>query len=370
MTRLLAIIEATTITGPARNLLEFARHSEPEGIETVVATFVRGAPDNLFLRTARAQGTRIETVEESGPFDSAVPARLHALLDRVRPDVLQTHAVKSHFLARRAGLHKRVPWVAFHHGYTWPTLKARLYNQFDRWSLRAPQRILTVSLPFRDELAAMGICPARIEVIHNAIEPDWTSHDATLRASLGIPEGRNIVLIVGRLSREKDHLSLLAAIAQLPRELNPHLVILGEGPERPRIEAAIAALNMSDRTTLAGQRDSAKPFYGIAAVAVLSSLTEGSPNALLEAMSAGVPSVATRVGGVPEIVDDGQSALLVAPSNIPQMRDAIARILSDPPFAASLVANARQRIAQHHRPQVRAARLAALYHQLAGENLA
>ena len=80
--RLLALIEATTITGPARNLLEFARCSAAAGIETTVATFVRGEADNLFTRTTRAQGTRLETVPESGAWDSAVPERLRALAHR------------------------------------------------------------------------------------------------------------------------------------------------------------------------------------------------------------------------------------------------------------------------------------------------
>src|SRR5205823_11585403 len=115
--------------------------------------------------------------------------------------------------------------------------------------------------------------------------------------------------IVGRLSREKDHIALLEAVdllrARLGPAVAPHLVIVGEGPERSRIEDKIRRLNLGSTVTLTGQRDSAEPYYGIADVAVLSSRSEGSPNALLEAMAAGVPAVATRVGGVPEIVTHG-----------------------------------------------------------------
>jgi glycosyltransferase involved in cell wall biosynthesis len=370
MTRLLAIIEATTITGPARNLLEFARYSHSEDVETVVATFVRSQSENLFTRTASHQGTRVEVIPESGPWDPSVLQRLNGLVDRVQPDVIQTHAVKSHFLIRRSGIPNRKPWIAFHHGYTWPDLKARLYNKLDRWSLRAPQRILTVSQPFRDELIAIGIAPDRIEVIHNAIASDWAQPNpgaaTALRAEFGIPPDRSIILIVGRFSREKDHLTLLDAIHQLPSDTSPHLLLVGDGPERPRIEAKIRALDMSNRVTLAGQRDSAQPFYGLASIAVLSSLSEGSPNALLEAMSAGVPTVATNVGGVPEIAEAGQSALLVRPSNIPEMRDAIHRLLTDAALARRLAARSRQLIAERHTPQARVTRLAGIYHRAAG----
>ena len=369
MIRLLALIEAATITGPARNLLEFARNSGNEGVETIIATFVRGAGENLFTRTAAAQGTRIETIPEKGAFDASVQAGMREVVDRVRPDVVQTHAVKSHFLMRRSGVPLERPWVAFHHGYTWPTLKARLYNKLDRWSLRAPRQILTVSQPFRQELIAIGVAPERIEVIHNAIRPDWGKVDpgvaAALRKEFGIAEDRRVILIVGRLSREKDHLTLLEAVHKLPESLSAHLVLVGDGPERPRIEAKIQELHLADKVTLAGQRDSAQPFYGIASVAVLSSLSEGSPNALLEAMSAGVPSVATRVGGVPEIAEDGESALLVQPSNVSEMEEALRRVLSDKALADRLVQRSHFLIAARHTPEARVARLAAVYRGLA-----
>ena len=119
-----------------------------------------------------------------------------------------------------------------------------------------------------------------------------------------------MILIVGRLSREKDHLSLLRALSQLAVVRGgegaaiAHLLIVGEGPERARIEAAIRHLGLSEMVTLTGQVPSAEPYYGIADLAVLSSLSEGSPNALLEAMAARVPVVATAVGGIPEIVCD------------------------------------------------------------------
>lgn len=368
--RLLAIIEATTITGPARNLLEFARHSQALGVETVIATFVRGESDNLFIRTARAQGTPVELIPESSAFDVSVPRRITALALRLQPNVIQTHAVKSHFLLQRSGLHRRTPWVAFHHGYTWPTFKARLYNQLDRWSLPAAQWVLTVSQPFRDELVSRGVDPGKVQVIHNAIEAGWGRSDplaaSVLRTSLGIAEDRNIILIVGRLSREKDHLTLMEAVHQLKSEHRAHLLLVGEGPERPRIEERIRTLNMASQVTIAGQQDSARPFYGLAAVAVLSSLTEGSPNALLEAMAAGVPAVATRVGGVPEIATDAESALLVPPFDIPRMRDALAQLISNSGFAAMLAARSMRLIAERHTPAARARLLAALYYRLSG----
>ena len=374
---LLAVIEATSITGPAKNLLEFARLGKDSGVDTSIVTFARGETDNLFIRTAREAGIAVEVIPETGPFDRGAMRALAATADRLHPDIIQTHAVKSHFLARLAGLPRRAPWVAFHHGYTWPTRRAQVYNQLDRWSLRAAQQVLTVSLPFRDELVSHGVRRQRIEIIHNAIRPDWgargdAASDATLgtaalRDSLGIPADRKVVLIVGRLSKEKDHLTLIRALSRVQSRIGAHFLVRGEGPNRSAIEQEIARLGLAGQVTLTGHQPSAEPYYRIADLAVLSSLSEGSPNALLEAMAAGVPAVATAVGGIPEIVQDGESALLVQPSDLEGMSAAMTRLLSDEPgLGLRLAARGRALIRERHTPQGRVGKLIGIYRTVAG----
>jgi glycosyltransferase involved in cell wall biosynthesis len=187
-----------------------------------------------------------------------------------------------------------------------------------------------------------------------------------LRAKLGIGPGKKVVLIVGRLSSEKDHGTLLEAMRRL-RGIAPeaHLVIAGDGPERPKIEQAIRALGLAGLVTLAGQVPSAEPYYGIADVCVLSSLSEGSPNALLEAMAAGVPVAATAVGGVPEMAAHGESALLVAPGDCEAMTNAIATLLTDEALARRLAERARSVVLERHAPEARTRRLIEIYRRLA-----
>ncbi|MGA2715703.1 MAG: glycosyltransferase family 4 protein [Bryobacteraceae bacterium] len=373
--RLLAIIEAYSITGPAKNLLEFARRATEQNVFTTIATFTRGPSHNQFTQAvleaaSRYEGIALETIPERGPFDPGTLLSLRALAVRARPDVIQTHAVKSHFLARSAGLPRQAPWVAFHHGYTWPSLKARAYNQLDRWSLRSAKKVLTVSLPFRDQLAAFGVPPERIEIIHNAIPAAWGAgareleEAARLRASAGIAPDRKVVLIVGRLSHEKDHLTLLEAVNRLRATVMPHLVIVGEGPEKSRIEERMRQLGLDNYVTFTGHQNSAEPWYGIADVAVLSSLSEGSPNALLEAMATNVPIVATAVGGVPEIVTHDESALLIDPGDPESMSAAIARLLTEPGLAERLKKRSRQLILERHEPEARTRKLVSIYRSL------
>lgn len=373
--RLLAIIEASSVTGPATNLLEFARRATAENVFTTIATFTRGESENQFIQAVRQaagshQGIALETIPERGPFDPEILRALRTLVERVRPDIIQTHAVKSHFLVRSAGLHRRAPWIAFHHGYTWPTLKARAYNQLDRWSLRSATKVLTVSQPFRDQLAAIGVRPERIEIIHNAIPAGWgvrargSDESARLRTRLRIPDSAKIILIVGRLSREKDHLTLLEAVDRLRATLTPHLVIVGDGPEKRRIEERVHRLGLDENVTFTGHQPSAEPWYGIADVAVLSSLSEGSPNALLEAMATYVPIVATAVGGVPEIVTNEESALLIVPGDPVAMSAALSRLLIDPALAARLTKRSRELILERHDPEARMRKLVSIYRSL------
>lgn len=374
--RLLAIIEATSITGPAKNLLEFARLAKVEAVETILATFVRGEGSNLFIETAHRNSIPVFTIPERSPYDRAALGALAGLVSSVKPDVIQTHAVKSHFLARLAGLPLLAPWVAFHHGYTWPAWRSRIYNEFDRWSLRGAVKVLTVSYPFQRELERKGVRAERIEIIHNAIRPDWGAHasrpDAAgaLRAQLRIGADRKVLLIVGRLSREKDHLTLLDAVNRLRNRLSPYLLIVGDGPERPRIERKIRALGLEEFVYLTGQQQSAEPYYGIADAVILSSLSEGSPNALLEAMAAGVPVVATAVGGIPEIVTHGEGALLVKPGDAGSMADSIARVLENRAIAESITAQARQLIRERYGPERRMRRLVEIYRELVQREVA
>lgn len=363
--RLLAIIEAYSVTGPAKNLIEFATLARELDVDTTVATFIRGEQSNAFIETVKASGIAVHALRERGLGDAAVIKDLAGLVSREHPHVIQTHAVKSHFLARLAGLPRRTPWIAFHHGYTWPALRARAYNQLDRWSLRAAAKVLTVSLPFRDELVAKGVTRERIEIVHNAIRPDWGARNGDeprdFRAALGIPPERNVILIVGRLSREKDHVTLLRAVDRLRPKLNPHVLVVGEGPERGRIEQEIRELGLAGHVTLTGQQRSAEPYYRVANLAVLSSLSEGSPNALLEAMAAGVPVVATNVGGIPEIVRHEESALLVPPGDIDGMAAAMVKLLKDNSLAGNLIERGRTLVLEKHAPMARAQRLAEIY---------
>ena len=386
--RVLAIVEGTRVSGPAKNLLEFCRVSRSLDAQPVIATsiavFVRadkgardpGAGSSQLIEAANASGVEVHRILERFPFDPHVAQELSSLVRRLNPDIIQTHHVKSHFLVRLTGLGRHYRWIAFHHGYTNEGIRMRLYDQLDRWSLQAPSQIVTVCEPFKRRLISYGVPPSRIAVLHNSVsvdrlnecQTDTPASTVAQTVSNGRLGNERVVLAVGRLSAEKAFADLIVAIDLLRRsrrDLHIRLLILGDGPERYRIEQLVRDLDLRDRVILLGHIPDVRPYYKQADLLAISSVTEGSPNVLLEAMANGVPVVATSVGGIPELVADRDTALLVEPRNPQAMASAIDLLFSDPDLAETLAGNALKTIKRRRSPQNRARFLVELYDRIA-----
>jgi glycosyltransferase involved in cell wall biosynthesis len=264
-------------------------------------------------------------------------------------------------------LGQKYPWVAFNHGYTTTDRKMLLYNRLDRWSLRKADRVVSVCDAFKQKLVKMGVPRERIHVQHNSIRPEAAVNVEEMRAlqrRLGMKEGERMILAVGRLSKEKAQIVLLRAFKNLSEthgEINARLVIVGDGPEREPLEAAVASLGLSDRVSFTGQVNNVQVYFVAADVLVNPSHSEGSPYVLLEAMAAGLPIVATAVGGVPEMIENNESALLVPASDPQAMADAIARILNDKKLAGQLAENASELVSSRLSPETNVRSLAEIY---------
>lgn len=277
----------------------------------------------------------MEVIHEKCAFDFSVLRKMRTLLSEIHPDIVQTHNVKSHLLARLIGVPRQYPWVAFHHGYTRTDLKDVLYNQLNRWSLRKAQRVVTVCQAFAADLEKVGIGRKRVLVQHNMIRafvPASAEQVAALRNKYAIPPTALVGVCIGRLSQEKGHIDLIRALAQLHQCSLPadyRIIVVGDGPERTRLQEEARKFGVSASVIFAGYDADTVPYYTLADFAVLPSHSEGSPNALLEAMAAGLPSVCTRVGGVPEIVSNGVTALMANAANPVALAEVMHRLLSD-----------------------------------------
>lgn len=346
------MIEATSMSGSAKAVLEFAKEAlraQPGAprIELSILTFCRGNMENSLTSAIRSMPIPLDIVTERGRFDFGIIPQLRAAVAKRGSDVIWSNSVKSHFLVRWAGLSQSRHWVAFHHGYTTTDMRARAYHHLDRWSLPAADQVLTTSSTFVKELERSHVNSSRIHVQQMPIRPFEPVPQVCifeLRRQLGLDKQTRVLLSVGRLSQEKGHINLVRAfpkIRALAGSVPLRLVLVGEGPERNRIEHLSRSLGLTDSVTLVGQQDDVNPYYAIADVFALPSHSEGSPNALLEAISAGVPVVATAVGGIPEIVSNGREALLVRNNDEDGLASAIVRLLNDRSLRDRLVPVAR-----------------------------
>jgi glycosyltransferase involved in cell wall biosynthesis len=381
--KILSLVEATRVNAVAKGVLEFFRTARElaltdpgfPSIEGSAVTFDRrrdysDAPSD-FVEAAGEQGMDVELIPERRRFDLSVIPSLRRVVESRQPNLLVTHSVKSHFVLWRSHLWEEYPWVASHHGYTATDLKMRVYNRLDRWSLPHADRLVTVCRAFAVQLAdAAGVPLDHISVQHNAIrrpQPVSNSDAEALKKRLGIAGNQSIVLSVGRLSREKAHTDLLAAFKHLTEstpEIPVKLVIVGDGPERAKLEAAVESSGCKERVIFTGEVNDVRSFYAIADVFALPSHSEGSPNVLLEAMAANLPIVATAVGGVPEMVEDNDSALLVLRNDPRSMAASITRLLTDRELAQRLTAKAATLVDTRHTPENYVRTLVEIYREV------
>jgi glycosyltransferase involved in cell wall biosynthesis len=246
-------------------------------------------------------------------------------------------------VADRSGL----PVVWTEHGPLPPTfISTRVPVALYRRVSRVPRRILCVAHFVAHSLEENGVRPDRLAVCHNGIEPfPSTALRTSARRTLGIESDSLVVGTTGRVMWKKGLHFLLDAISSLQQRI-PRLrvVIIGDGPARTELASQARGLGIDGRVTFTGHLQEVRPLLPALDVFALPSLSEGLPFSVLEAMDAGLPVVAARVGGVPELVADGETGLLVPPADTGALTSALLSLLEDPARRVHMGEAARRRI--------------------------
>jgi glycosyltransferase involved in cell wall biosynthesis len=263
-------------------------------------------------------------------------------------DVVHTRNAEAFFYgvlgAKLAGV-RRV--VHSEHGRVLPDTPRRMAAQ--RFLLRFVDAAFAVSAQLRRDLVThLGISNGRFEVIYNGVDVARGVHAdrASARRSLGATGDELVVGAVGRLVPVKNYGLLVRAFARVAASTRRpvRLVLLGEGPERAALQAAAAASGIAARTALLGHRDDVADLLAGLDVFVLPSVSEGLSNTLLEAMAAGVPVVASDVGGNREIVEDGRTGLLFASGEEAGLVERLTALVEDPAIRERLASAGRERV--------------------------
>jgi glycosyltransferase involved in cell wall biosynthesis len=351
-------------SGPApeaRRRLVYVVHSlDPGGTERLVTNMALAFRDQYDVRVIcldlpgrwadllRRQSIPVHCVYRQARFDPAVPLRIARLARRWHADILHAHQYTPWFYAALSRLVHAPPRLLFEeHGRFHPEVENTRRVWINRLLLRRlTHASVAVSADIRERLVRYeGLRREDISVIYNGTAPATamtTEARAALRATLGASPGDVLVGTVGRFDPIKNLPMLVRAFSDAARTApRLKLVLIGDGPERGSTERAVSDAGIRDRVHFTGFRDDARVLTQALDLFVLTSWSEGTSMALLEAMSAGVPGAVTTVGGNPEIVREGITGWLVASDDSKGMAGVMNAVAANPNLAAQRGTSAR-----------------------------
>jgi glycosyltransferase involved in cell wall biosynthesis len=363
-TKILRVIARLNMGGPALHVAYLTAGLRERGYDTtlVAGSLARGEDSMAFVADARdVQIVRIDQLgREISPLrDLVATVRLAWLIRRERPDILHTHTAKAGTVGRVAALlaGRRRPRIVVHtfhghvlRGYFGP-VRSWFFLLLERWLASRTTALIAVSPQVRDDLVALGVAPPeRFVVIRLGIElgervaPEQDGR-AESRRYLGIEPDRFAVGWIGRMTAVKRTDDVLVAFKRLRDEgIDAVLCMVGDGPDRPDLERRAHELGIVRDTLFLGYQEDVAPFYAAFDALVLPSSNEGTPVSAIEALAAGRPVVATRVGGVPDVVQEGDDGFLVEPGATDDLADRLAQLARDPELRERMGRAGRERV--------------------------
>jgi glycosyltransferase involved in cell wall biosynthesis len=279
--------------------------------------------------------------------DILAVAELRRIFRSLHPDLISLHSAKAGLVGRFAAIGLKIPVLFTAHGWAFTEGvspgRARLFRMLERLAAPLAARIITVSDYDRSLALCAGIAPPeRVQTILNAMP------DVTARAEPGHNFGAVRLTMVARLDDPKDHRALLAALSSI-RDKEWLLDLVGDGPFEPQLRAMVQTSGLEGRVRFLGLRTDVDQILSESHIFVLTSNWEGLPRSILEAMRAGLPVVASSVGGVPEIVTEDETGYLIARGDVATLSERLAYLIDSPEERARLGRNARMRFEERYR---------------------
>jgi glycosyltransferase involved in cell wall biosynthesis len=356
--------------GPDKTILNSPRFLEPMGYRNLCA-YMHPPGDSGFdvlRRRAEDWNAPLVSIPDRGPWDWRVVSRLLAVCRQEKIAIWHGHDYKSNAL----GLMLRRFWpmrlVTTVHGWVKHTRRTPLYYGIDRLSLRRYEVVISVSDDLYQNCLELGLNADRCRLIENGIDTRQfvrTRTQEEAKRLLGIPRDRLLVGAIGRLSTEKGFDQLIEVVDRLlAAGVDLELRIAGEGDQHAPLEDLIRRLHRQDRIHLIGFRNDTIPLFEAMDIFALSSLREGLPNVVLEAMAMGVPVVSTRVAGVPRLIEHEKNGLLVDVGDTNQLGSIIARLLADAALRGRLGEAGRRTVEARYSFEQRMNRIRKIYDDL------
>ena len=361
--RILRVIARLNMGGPAIHVSNLAQGLETRGYHTtlVAGSLARGEDSMSFV--AERLGVSVVSVpdiqrEVSLLHDARSVVRLAELIRSERPHILHTHTAKAGAIARAASLlagdaRPRLVLHTFHghvlKGY-FDATRTALFRQVERTLARASDVLVAVSPEVRNELVELGVAPREKFVVIRLGIPleerlDDPTADEDYRRLYGIPSGAFVVGWVGRMTGVKDTGAVLEIVnATRERGVDAVLCMVGDGPDRERLEQMAHELGIARACYFVGYQEDVAGYYRLFDAFVLPSVNEGTPVSAIESLASRTPVVANRVGGVPDVVRDGIDGFLVEPGDIEGAAEKLEVLARNPELRARLGEAGRERV--------------------------
>lgn len=333
--------------GPERQLHFHAKYSLHTDIEVTVSSFLEHSQVPEFITKISQDGINTTTFDVTSAYDKKAVSLLKDYIQSNNIEILCTHDYRTHFYGWFASKNLPTKWIAFSRGMTKENFKIKVFTFFEKFVIAKADHLIAVSHSQKQKLMTQNINPDKITTIHNAIDINLvdTITPLSLKKKFFFPEDSFVIISGGRFSTEKGQLYFVkSAETALTKNDKLRFVLFGDGPDLEKVKEYINSNRLGEFIRCPGFETELLRYLKDADMLVNPSLSEGLPNIVLEAMASEVPVVATRVGGLPEIIVHDKNGYLVESQNISELTEAIIALASNIHTRDRFKINARQTI--------------------------
>lgn len=357
------------VGGPEKQILEHLSRLDRKRFTPLLCTFGKeGYPDELY-EAGKEKGIGSFQLSGKSSFDLQQIKRLRELMQQNTVKLLITHGYKANIIGCIATHKVQVPVIAYSHGWTGENKKVIFFEMLDRQCMKLIHCIIAVSEGHRKQIVDAGVSEDKIIVVHNAVSVPTQEKRNIIRERYSLPDNARIVISVGRLSPEKNFSGFIQAAKQvLPKYEEVIFLVIGEGVERRKLEEQILLSGLQGRFLLPGFSPDIPFLLPDAEIFVSSSDTEGLPVAVLEAAGAGLPVIATDVGGTAEAVHGNHNGILVQEGDMVALGHAIEHLIKTPEEAKTMGIKGAALIKERFNFEAQTAKLEALYRDVLSKN--
>lgn len=366
--KVLIMIATDAIGGPGKGVFQLLEHAPAEAFEYILCNFeLKTRPTGQFVDEAQRKKLNLTLLKQRRTIDLHLIIQARRVIREHDMNLIQTHGYKASAIGLFLKLFCRRPWIGFAHGFLEEDRKLRFYNRIERFALRRADLIVAVSNSMKALLTRHGVPAHRIRVIHNAIDPNEAVPDTSsedIKQRHGLTSNQIVIGVIGRLSPEKGQMNFLRAMEKTVRRFpDVRALIIGDGDDRATLEGFCREKGLGDHVVFVGYQAKVANYYQILDLLVLPSLSEGLPNTVLEAMSFGVPVLATAVGGVPEIIQNG-NGMMVPPNDPEALAERMIELLGDDVLRQAMGLKGKDSLYPHFAPDHRVRQIVNLYEEL------